>query len=148
MRGYLATKTRLDILLNNSRRRPSTVEDLVNMHFWASIDMEPMDFDEVRDGLPYWVDFGSLNNASDNAEPSDYLVQYREGIHEPKSTRSMLHSGYIIEHNGESYEYIDSIRLPVEVEIQADDGKFCHAYRGESFLRVFERVQASNQGES
>lgn len=85
--------------------------------------------------LPYWIEIGSLHGVSKATEKEDYYVEYRAGYHEP------LQLGHIQLINGKEYKYLDSLPLCAELELQTKDGKYAHAYQGESFLRIWETLK-------
>jgi hypothetical protein len=89
---------------------------------------------EGYSSLPYWVELCSLRDRDYECTEDDYLVEYRDGYHEPLSWGATQRIG------DEKYTYIESIPLDKEIELQAHDGTFVHVYCGESFLRLWQRV--------
>jgi hypothetical protein len=141
MKSYTKTGKRLEILLANAYRRPE-VEEMIEAHFFSSMELPTLDHNDIYPSLPYWVDIGSVDNRSGDTEMDDYIVQFRNGHHEPLFTRTDFREGSTMVHNRQTYTYVDSVSLPAEIELQADDGKYVVAYRGESYLRVWERHHA------
>ena len=139
----MLTKKRLEILIDNSYRRPA-VEELIDWHFFSSLDLSEDSNDGRLQAVPWWVWDGLVENTDPDWGEDDYRCELVDGYHDSKAARRNYHGqttrGDIREWKGVFYEYIDSVALPQEVELISEDGGFVRAYRGASFLRIWQPV--------
>jgi hypothetical protein len=124
MNKYFKTKKRLDIALENAHRIEG-FEEYLHSYYLSSYDLD-LNRKDIGIGLPYWVEESQYPEG-------EYVVELIEGYHDSKR------AGDISVLLGSRYEYIDSIALNAEVELQADCGGYCHYYIGFHFLRVWRK---------
>lgn len=128
IKKYFRTYNRLQALINSG---DSEFDEWCEQYLADLYEIKLEGYSE----LPYWIDVAGLHGASKETDSDDYLVEYRVGYHEPFK---LGHTKVI---NGTQYKYVDSVPLNQEIELQAGDGRYVHAYVGESFLRVWEAVK-------
>lgn len=141
MRNYFRTKARLQILIDNADRRPWVYEEIDRYFFSLHELPESTKNGTILPELPSWMAHEFLRNRNRETEREDYIVQYVDGFHDSKHTRTEFRAGDRISHAGECWEYVDSVGMSCELELQADDGGWVCVNRGFCFLRVYERVQ-------
>jgi len=111
--NWYANKESLQAFIEDSDN-----EDMLDNMFYESLEIAATGLTEV----PYWAD----------NQPDDCMVEYIQGYHEPFAIGTIR----------DGYKYIAWISLPEEQEHQAEDGSLVYEYRGVSFLRVWQPVNA------
>jgi len=130
MRNYFKTGKRLAIAIDNAHRIEGFEEYLESYHL-SMYDIQS--FGTIEYGLPYYIEPVSLNNV--DLDNDEYAVEAIFGYH-----ISWPNVGDTVELAGGQYKVIDTFPLGAEVELQADDGKHCHYYIGESYLKIYQKV--------
>ena len=115
-------------VLDNLHNLPDA-EDVFDNMFFEMFEINPIKLSPI----PYWLANFECNDLT-------IMVEYHTGYHETYFT-----IGDIIAIEGKRWKYIDTQLLTVEVEHQAEDGSLVYEYRGQSFLRILELIDRSNQ---
>jgi hypothetical protein len=124
---YFKTEKRLQALINSCDRE---FDEWCQQYMAELYEIEL----EGYSSLPYWIEPAGLRNRNSECACDDYRVEYVGDYYEP------LRLGDTRTIEGVEYRYLDSVPLCAELELQAHNGRYAHAYQGESFLRVWERM--------